>query len=47
MLWQFREADLIHKEGKVWKLTELGKHHTKTKINYLLDLPKIRRRQAG
>jgi hypothetical protein len=30
MLWQFREADFIHKEGKVWKLTELGKHHTKT-----------------
>jgi hypothetical protein len=42
MLYQFRESDLIHKEGRIWKHTELGEHHTKTKMNYLMVLPKIR-----
>jgi hypothetical protein len=37
----------IYKEGNAWKLTELGKHHTQTKLNYLLMLPRIRDNQAA
>lgn len=46
LLRLFDKADLIHKEGKIWELTELAKHHTKTKMSYLLVLPKIRPNQA-
>jgi hypothetical protein len=46
MLDQFHEGGFIHKEGKIWKLTELGKHHTETKMNYLMVLPKIRSEQV-
>jgi hypothetical protein len=35
------------KEGKVWELTELGNHQTKTKMNYLLELSKIRGESAS
>jgi hypothetical protein len=47
MLRQFNEGGYISKEAKRWQLTELGEHHTKTKMNYLLGLPPIRRKQAG
>jgi hypothetical protein len=41
MLSQFKEGGYIEKNGKVWIKTERGKHHTATKLNYLMPLPKI------
>jgi hypothetical protein len=46
MLWQFREGGYIFKEAKRWELTSLGIHHTTTKMNYLMPLPKIPHNQA-
>jgi hypothetical protein len=47
VLWQLRGAGYIRKEGKTWILTEAGIHHTSTKMNYLMVLPKIPRKQAN
>jgi hypothetical protein len=41
MLRQFKEGGYVSKEGKLWELTDLGLHHTQTKMNYLMPLPKI------
>jgi hypothetical protein len=46
-LEQFREGGLIYKGDKIWKLTQLLKHHAKTKMNYLMQLPKISPEQSG
>ena len=47
MLKQFKNRGLISKNGRVWELTDLGKHHTATKMDYLMVLPKIRDKQAS
>ncbi len=47
MLKQFKNQGLISKNGRVWELTALGKHHTATKMDYLMVLPKIRDKQAS
>jgi hypothetical protein len=47
MLGQFRDGGFIRKERKIWTLTGRGKHHTKSKMNYLMVLPKIRHKQAS
>jgi hypothetical protein len=46
MLWQFKESGYISKEAERWELTNLGIHHTETKMNYLMALPKIPHNQA-
>jgi hypothetical protein len=45
MLKQFK-GRYIYKDRKTWKLTELGEHHTASKMNYLMVLPPIRHKQA-
>jgi hypothetical protein len=47
MLRQFKDGGYISKEGKRWRLTDLGIHHTQTKMNYLMPLPKIPHKQAS
>ena len=47
MLRRLKKAGLICKEGKIWVLTESGRHHTSSKMNYLIVLPKIRDEQAS
>jgi hypothetical protein len=47
MLKQFNEAGLIQKVGRVWKLTERGRHYTDTKFDFLMPLPKIRPEHAA
>jgi hypothetical protein len=37
----------IYKDRKTWKLTQLGEHHTASKMNYLMVLPQIRRKQTS
>ncbi len=41
---QFSEAPepYIQENGGVWDLTDLGKHHTRTGLDYLLVLPPVR-----
>ena len=46
LLGQFRDGGFIRKKRKIWTLTDLGKHHTKSKMNYLMVLPRIRPNQA-
>jgi hypothetical protein len=46
ILSQLKEAGYIFEETKRWRLTDLGIHHTQTKMNYLMVLPPIRHKQA-
>jgi hypothetical protein len=47
MLKQFKKHGIISKKASLWELTDLGRHHTATKMNYLMVLPKIRDEQAS
>jgi hypothetical protein len=47
MLKQFKEGGYIIEEDKLCVLTDLGIHHTQTKMNYLMPLPKVAHYQAS